>query len=123
MEEINQTDVSILSPPLNERQLIHRLIAQYLAHDGYVDTAKAFANEVRAENKALTGGNTADMKDLEPEEDHDAANRQSITPAPIPLHNFVLTANKEIRSAILEGDIDRALKYTSACYPSVLRDN
>ena len=80
MEEINRTDVSILSPPYNDRQLIHRLIAQYLAHDGYVDTVKAFADEVRAENKALTGGNAADMKDLEPEEDHDAANRQSMEP-------------------------------------------
>jgi len=39
------------------------------------------------------------------------------------MDDFVLTAIQEIRSAILEGDIDRALKYTSACYPSVLRDN
>ena len=29
----------------------------------------------------------------------------------------------EIRSAILEGDIDRALKHTKAFYPYVLRDN
>lgn len=35
----------------------------------------------------------------------------------------LLKVIKEIRSAILEGDIDRALKYTSSYYPSVLRDN
>ena len=29
----------------------------------------------------------------------------------------------EIRRAILEGDIDRALKYTNAYYPQVLKDN
>lgn len=29
----------------------------------------------------------------------------------------------EIRAAILEGDIDKALKHTTAYYPSVLRDN
>lgn len=29
----------------------------------------------------------------------------------------------EIRTAILEGDIDKALKHTTAYYPSVLRDN
>jgi hypothetical protein len=34
-----------------------------------------------------------------------------------------LTCYEEIRSAILEGDIDKALKHTNAYYPSVLRDN
>ena len=29
----------------------------------------------------------------------------------------------EIRSAILDGDVDKALKYTKAYYPDVLRDN
>ena len=29
----------------------------------------------------------------------------------------------EIRSAILDGDIDKALKYTNAYYPNVLQDN
>lgn len=56
-----------------------------------MDTAKAFADEVRAENKALTGGNAADVKDLEPGEDHDAANRQSMTPPALDLDDFVLT--------------------------------
>ena len=114
--------MSTLSPPLDERQLIHRLISQYLAHDGYVDTTKAFADEVRAENKALTGGNATDVKDLEPEKDHDAANRQSKIPQPL-IWMTLLTAIKGIRAAVLEGDIDRALKYTSTYYPSVLRDN
>ena len=83
MEEINRTDVSILSPSLDERQLIHRLIAQYLGQESYIDTAQAFADEVRAENKALTGGNATDMNDQEPEEDHHAANRQSMEPQPL----------------------------------------
>jgi len=83
MEEINRTDVSILKQPLDERQLIHRLISQYLRHESYVDSAEAFADEVRAENKALTGGNATDMNDLEPEEDHHAANRQSMEAQPL----------------------------------------
>lgn len=45
------------------------------------------------------------MKDLTTEEDLDAINRQ------------------RIRAAILDGDIDKALKHTTAYYPSVLRDN
>jgi hypothetical protein len=80
MELINKMPVTSLCPPLNETQLIHRLIAQYLAHDGYIDTARAFAAEVRKENVNLGHGITGldeDIKDLEPEEDIDAIQRQS----------------------------------------------
>jgi hypothetical protein len=38
------------------------------------------------------------------------------------VQEFTLTVT-EIRTAILEGDIDKALKHTTAYYPSVLRDN
>lgn len=85
MEEINRTDVAKLHAPLNaiskpmsERQLIHKLIAQYLAHDGYVEAAHTFAQEVHAENTALVASEaTADVENLRPEEDVDAVNRQS----------------------------------------------
>jgi hypothetical protein len=76
MEEVKSTTGSLLYPPLSENQLIHRLIAQYLAHDGYVETARAFAEEVRTENEALNGPGSS-PKELEPEEDHVAVNRQS----------------------------------------------
>jgi hypothetical protein len=80
MDEINKTSVASLSPPLNETQLIHRLIAQYLAHDGYIETARAFAQEVGQENRNLVNGistDATDARDLEPEEDLDAIQRQS----------------------------------------------
>jgi len=35
----------------------------------------------------------------------------------------MLISMPEIRAAILDGEIDKALKYTTAYYPSVLRDN
>lgn len=106
-ETISSTSVANLSPPLDEHALIQKLVAQYLAMDGYVETARAFAKEVREDAKALatvsrSGPTTLD---LEPEEDMDAVNRQ------------------QIRAAILEGDIDRALKKTRAYYPSVLQDH
>ncbi|GME36292.1 Ran-binding protein [Neofusicoccum parvum] len=63
------------------------------------------ATEVREESHALATGGTSNAKDLEPEEDIDAVNRQ------------------KIRAAILDGDIDKALKLTTAFYPTVLRDN
>ncbi|KAL1630560.1 hypothetical protein SLS56_004834 [Neofusicoccum ribis] len=103
--EISQTSVTSLKPAADETSLIHELIAQYLAHDGYVETARAFAAEVREVSHALATGGTSNAKDLEPEEDIDAVNRQ------------------KIRAAILDGDIDKALKLTTAFYPTVLRDN
>lgn len=137
MEEINQMDVAKLHTPLNamskplsERQLIHKLIAQYLAHDGYVETAHAFAQEVHAENAALASGAVQDVENLRPEEDHDAVNRQSKY---LNLISHCMVRKKplnpethhsiEIRSAILDGDIDRALYLTEKHFPKVLRDN
>lgn len=70
-----------MNPPLSEDELIHQLVAQYLAHDGYVGTAKAFAAEVQAESRALVEG-SATPANLEPEEDMDAINRQSTIALP-----------------------------------------
>jgi len=138
MEEIKRTDVSKLHTPLNaiskpfsERQLIHKLIAQYLAHDGYVETANAFAQEVYEENEALADGTAAEVENLRPEEDHDAVNRQSeCISIPAAVHmdpaeqmNELLTLATEIRSAILDGNIDHALYLTEKHFPKVLRDN
>ncbi|KAF2853466.1 Ran-binding protein-like protein [Plenodomus tracheiphilus IPT5] len=89
----------------DETQLIHQLVAQYLAHDGYVETARAFSNEIVDEARALASDGDADIPHLAAVEDLDAINRQ------------------KIRTAILEGDIDKALKHTTAYYPSVLREN
>jgi hypothetical protein len=79
MDNIKKTSVDNLCPPLNETQLIHQLISQYLAHDGYIETARAFAHEVRQENQNLAKGTgtAIDAKDLEPKEDTDAIQRQS----------------------------------------------
>jgi len=139
MAEIRSTDVSKLHTPLNaisqpltERQLIHKLIAQYLAHDGYVETAHAFAQEVQAENEALADDTAAEVENLRPEEDHDAVNRQSkfhfiptavSTKPAIRPHELDLTTTKEIRSAILDGNIDNALYLTEKHFPKVLREN
>ncbi|PGH14564.1 hypothetical protein AJ80_05884 [Polytolypa hystricis UAMH7299] len=103
--DINTTSVASLHPTLDESSLIQELVAQFLAHDGYVETAQAFAEEVREEAQALHSGQDVPLKDYEVVEDVDAINRQ------------------KIRAAILEGDIDKALKFTNAYYPNVLEDN
>ncbi|KAI9829430.1 MAG: hypothetical protein M1819_006367 [Sarea resinae] len=104
-QEISQVDATTLQPPLDETSLIQGLVAQYLAHDGYVETARAFAEEVRSESRALQNGKDTSHTAFEAQEDMDAVNRQ------------------RIRAAILEGDIDKALKHTNAFYPSVFSDN
>lgn len=55
--------------------LMKELVAQYLIHDGYIETAKAFAAEVQVETTAL-GGTTA-INGPAMEDDLDASNRQS----------------------------------------------
>lgn len=90
---------------IDETDLIQELVRQYLTRDGYVDTARAFKEEVVEEAMALATDGTAALPYVEVEEDLDAINRQ------------------KIRAAIVDGDIDKALKHTSAYYPSVLRDN
>ncbi|KAF9886410.1 hypothetical protein FE257_011442 [Aspergillus nanangensis] len=101
--EIRATSTESLQPPLDESSLLQELVAQFLAHDGYVETARAFAEEVAAESAALKSGHQEPLKKYEVEEDIEAVNRQ------------------KIRAAILDGDIDRALKYTNAYYANVLQ--
>lgn len=77
-EEINNTSFtpSAASAP-DETQFIHRLISQYLAHDGYVETAQAFAEEIVDEARALANDDDDAIPYREAVEDLDALNRQS----------------------------------------------
>lgn len=110
--------------------MLQELVAQFLAHDGYVETARAFAEEVATETVALQTGQREPLKKYEVEEDREAINRNSKTPLPalpllpsLPLALSSLTLRSEIRAAILDGDIDKALKHTKAYYANVLEDN
>lgn len=59
-------------------------MAQYLSHDGYVETARAFAGEVKAEAIALRGYPEPKLEQyLSVEEDHDATNRQRMSTSPL----------------------------------------
>ncbi|OQE29749.1 hypothetical protein PENSTE_c002G09687 [Penicillium steckii] len=103
--EINNTTTDTLQPPLGESTLLQELVAQFLAHDGYVDTAHSFAQEVATETAALQSGHGTPLKKYEVEEDHHAIHRN------------------KIRAAILDGDIDKALKHTNAYYADVLKEH
>jgi Ran-binding protein 9/10 len=73
----------MLSPPYSESRLIQLLISQYLVHDGFAESAQAFAQEVNEEYTALASANPNHpaATALELEEDFDANNRQSLFPA------------------------------------------
>jgi Ran-binding protein 9/10 len=79
-KEIDTTPISTLrlNPPMDEPALVQELVARFLAHDGYVETAKAFAEEVRAQSRPLHSDNknNRSLKEFEAEADHDAINRQ-----------------------------------------------
>lgn len=104
--QLNQADVTQLHPPDDENTLIQKLVGQYLAHEGYVETSKAFAADVRdrATSLVTSSSNSPSLGGQDPLDDLHTMNRQ------------------KIRRAILDGDIDKALKYTHTFYPLVLQD-
>lgn len=104
-EEIHATNVSSLHSHPDESSFLKELVSQFLAHDGFVETAKAFAEEVQNESKGLQFATDIPQGGSSLEEDLDASNRQ------------------QIRAAITDGDIDKALKRTTAFYPQVLQDH
>ncbi|OIW23572.1 SPRY-domain-containing protein [Coniochaeta ligniaria NRRL 30616] len=104
-EKIRQSDTSKLVPGLNETELIQQLVLQHLQHDGYVETARAFAEEIVAEKTRLRLDPEEPVASINVRDDEDARKRQ------------------QIRRAILEGNIDQALKFTNTYYPKVLNSN
>ena len=86
--EINSVDVTILNPKFNEASLIKELVGQFLRHDGYVETAKSFAEEVRAEAGALKKDPDTMLDSLEIQQDIDATNRQRTFPQEYLCHSL-----------------------------------
>ncbi|KAG6005707.1 hypothetical protein E4U21_007723 [Claviceps maximensis] len=103
--EIQNTSISRLEPGLGETDLIQALVLQFLQHDGYVETARAFAEDIKQQKEALNLDPNVTVDGINIKDDEDANTRQ------------------RIRRAILDGEIDRALKLTNAYYPQVFRDH
>lgn len=70
----------------SEANLLQEIVAQYLAHEGFTNTAKAFDGEVRR-NHALLNGTTNTLQNVNFREDKEAIQRQS--KSFISQHNFV----------------------------------
>lgn len=80
-EDIKKADTSKLAPHLNETELIQQLVLQFLQHDGYVDTARAFASEIQAEKQALCLDPNEQVPGIDIRDDEDANNRQREFPS------------------------------------------
>lgn len=93
---------------------------QFLQHDGYVETARAFAEDLKLQNEALSSNTGPKSSSLNIRDDEDANNRQR---AYCGLFYLIKLTNTGIRRAILEGDVDRALKFTNVYYPHVLQEH
>ena len=90
MSDINLVNIGPLQPSLSEDALIKELVSQFLRHDGYVDTAKAFTEEMRAESKALSSGSDKTIDNYNIQEDLDAVNRQRMNTTPCFVQYFRL---------------------------------
>ncbi|CEJ94716.1 hypothetical protein VHEMI10231 [[Torrubiella] hemipterigena] len=104
-QQIMEADTSSLEHGMGETDLIHNLVMQFLQHDGYVETARAFAEDLRIQNEALRSTSNNAKSTISLRDDEDANNRQ------------------RIRRAVLDGDIDQALEYMEKYYPQVLQEN
>lgn len=51
-------------------------VLQFLQHDGYVDTARAFASEIQSEKQSLCMDPSVKVPGIDIKDDEDANNRQ-----------------------------------------------
>ncbi|KAK5948397.1 hypothetical protein OHC33_010571 [Knufia fluminis] len=86
----------------NEASFMQELVAQFLSHGGYIETSKAFSEQVQDERKALHGEDSM-LPELQNADAPDVRPRQ------------------QIRQAILQGDIDTALAHTNEHFEGVLQ--
>lgn len=76
LRDIQRTDTSHLEPGMNETDLIQTLVLQFLQHDGYVETARAFAEDMKLQKEALNLNPNVTVDGVNIKDDEDANNRQ-----------------------------------------------
>lgn len=79
---------------MNETDLIQTLVLQFLQHDGYVETARAFAEDMKLQKEALNLNPDVTVDGVNIKDDEDANNRQrkfeSALLAYIPIYSHLL---------------------------------
>ncbi|KAK1216717.1 hypothetical protein PQX77_020646 [Marasmius sp. AFHP31] len=104
-------------PPIPEeqtKQALNRLVLSYLAHHGYVKTARAFqkqAESMTTSSNLLTRADDVEMADAPP---------TSTSSSSISNIEHEIELRTKIINSVLEKDIDAALNETKRHYPAVL---
>ena len=75
--DISKARITSLRVQGDENTLIQELVAHFLAHDGYVGTAKAFSEEMRREKQSLDNALPTNTSTPGERDDTDAVHRQS----------------------------------------------
>jgi len=65
-----------IHPSLDESSAVQELVGQYLTHEGYVETARSFSDDVQKDRQSLSRGEQA-VKTMDTSDDVNAINRQS----------------------------------------------
>lgn len=65
---------------MSETDLIQALVLQFLQHDGYVETARAFAEDLKLQKEALNMNPDVTVDGVSIKDDEDANNRQRKLP-------------------------------------------
>lgn len=73
---IQSTDTSSLVQGMSETDVIQALVLQFLQHDGYVETARAFAEDMKVQKEALSLDPGLKVDGVNIRDDEDANNRQ-----------------------------------------------
>lgn len=76
-KDLAKAKITTLQMQRDENSLIQELVAHFLAHGGYVETAKAFADEMRREKESLNNALPATAPTAPERDDTDAVHRQS----------------------------------------------
>lgn len=74
--DIQATETSSLVLGMGETDLIQALVLQFLQHDGYVETARAFAEDMKVQKEALSLDPAVTVDGVSIRDDEDANNRQ-----------------------------------------------
>lgn len=67
---------SLVSPPVPDTELLQQFVLQFLQHDGYVETARAFAEEMQVEKESLSLDPNTHIEGVNIKDDEDAHRRQ-----------------------------------------------
>ena len=99
-QQVEGTSTAKLAPPLSETELIQALVLQFLTHDGYVESARAFAEELQSEKRALNLDPNAILNGVDVKEDEDAGHRQRKPPL-VTIDSDIGSASGSFRRAIV----------------------